>query len=218
LSSVQRTLEELGVHVAFVDFESDEIEAASLFETRAAPVVLLNARVPRIKQILSRRAVLAHELCHLLHDGGERDLTVVSRETDQSPQEQRANGFAPSFLAPGKFLRDEPRIVAFNGRPREVVLWLARTWGLSFAGAVWHAKNTHLIEGTVAEELYRNEHATTIDPSPFETETDRATPSRLEMEAEPSPLASGLFSSLALAALERGLISRGRALELLTFE
>ncbi|HEX3728514.1 MAG TPA: ImmA/IrrE family metallo-endopeptidase, partial [Opitutaceae bacterium] len=137
LLSVQAFLESKGVHVAFVPFESKQVEAASLYEDRACPVVLLNADSSRVRNRLSRRAILAHELCHLLHDGGKRDLlTIVSREDEQGEAvEQRANGFAPSFLAPAGW----SKLKATD--PVEIALELGETWGLSFGGAVWHAKN-----------------------------------------------------------------------------
>ena len=86
---------------------------------------------------LSRRAALAHELCHLLHDGGHRELTMVSRLDEQRQRgEQRANGFAPSFLAPKAWAS---KVDASD--PEKIALELGERWGLSFGGAVWHAKN-----------------------------------------------------------------------------
>src|SRR5207249_5663828 len=79
LDSVQRTLEDLGVHVALVSFDAHGLEAASLLEPGSAPVILLNKDSTRVRYPLSRRAILAHELCHLLHDGGERELAIISR-------------------------------------------------------------------------------------------------------------------------------------------
>src|SRR5208337_1305216 len=96
----------------------------------------------RVKYPLSRRAILAHEMCHLLYDGGERDLTIVSREEglDASGTERRANGFAPNFLAPKDWVRS-------NGKnAKAIVTELAEQWGLSLEGAAWHAKNLGLIQ------------------------------------------------------------------------
>ncbi len=135
--------------MALVHFESNQIEAASLYEDGACPVVLLNDACARVVNRLSRRAILAHELCHLLHDGGKRDLlTIVSRHDEQGELvEQRANGFAPNFLAP------EGWVSVKATDPIEIALELGQTWGLSFGGAVWHAKNLRLITPAVAETI-----------------------------------------------------------------
>jgi Zn-dependent peptidase ImmA (M78 family)/transcriptional regulator with XRE-family HTH domain len=140
LQHLQWFLEAHGVHVAYVRFVSTTIEAASLFERGAVPVILLNLQVSRIQKPLARRAIMAHELCHLLHDGGERELTMISREGDRTGVEARANGFAPNFLAPREWIGTP------SGSPRDRVREIAATWGLSFEGAAWHAKNLALIE------------------------------------------------------------------------
>lgn len=209
IESIQRELEAAVIHVAFVTFEASGIEAASLFESGSVPVVLLNKSAPRVRYPLSRRAILAHELCHLLHDGGERDLlTVVSRNTDDSPVEQRANGFAPSFIAPGPSVR--PR----RGEKLAVVVDLATTWGLSFEGAVWHASNLDHISSSTAKKLLRGRKPTIR--SNFEPDIPRTPPGQFDIESEPSDLANGLFSEIAIMALAEGLVSRGRATELLS--
>lgn len=213
LESVQQLLEEAGVHIALVDFESREIEAASLFEPDAAPVILLNAKADRIHYSLARRAILAHELCHLLHDGGQRNLlTQVSKESDSSPTEQRANGFAPSFLAPRKWVSRNP-----SGEHLGVVLKLAEDWGLSFEGAAWHAKNLKLMPAGVTETFQRMPDKPRIN-TPVEPDLARTSPGLYDIDFEPSPLTRGLLAELALRAAARGLITRPRAAEILVFQ
>jgi Zn-dependent peptidase ImmA (M78 family) len=210
LESIQKFLEDAGVHVAFVAFESSHIEAASLFEPQASPVILLNTSVLRNRHALSRRAILAHELCHLLHDGGQRHLlTQISWENDSSPTEQRANGFAPSFLAPRKWVRVRAE------EPQALVEELASLWGLSFEGAAWHAKNLKLISPETAEELGRMPDKPRIQAR-VEPDLLRTAPERVGIEVEPSPLAAGLLSELALRACSEGVIDRQRAAEILS--
>ncbi len=209
LASVQARMESAGVHVARVRFESPEVEAASVSEPGSMPLVLLNSRAGRVRQRLSRRAILSHELCHLLHDGGERDLTVVSRDRDDSPTEQRANGFAPSFLAPPEWVEVQAT------EPRQVARELAETWGLTFTGAVWHAKNLKLIDAETADELQRRPHPN-VTVGGFEEDLPRTPPAKAGLEVEATALTSGLLSDLALGACGDGLISRGRAREILT--
>ncbi|MCU0681494.1 MAG: ImmA/IrrE family metallo-endopeptidase [Polyangiaceae bacterium] len=207
IASMARVFEQLGVHVARVTFQTPDIFAASLYEPGAAPVVLLNQAAPRVRAKLSRRAVLAHELCHLLHDGGETDLlTLVSRGNDQSPHEQRANAFAPGFVVPGGWL--EPHTTDARALAYEV----ASRWGLSFEGAAWHLKNAGKLSNAEAEEMSRNHEQ--ISDDDFELESTRL-PSDKCGVAAPAPLASGLLSDLAVLAYEHELISKGRTAEIL---
>jgi Zn-dependent peptidase ImmA (M78 family) len=212
LDSIQKLLEKVGVHVAFVAFESSHIEAASLFEPQAAPVILLNTSVTRNRYALSRRAILAHELCHLLFDGGQRHLlTQISWENDASPTEQRANGFAPSFLAPKKWVRVHAK------EPLEIVQELAERWGLSFEGAAWHAKNLRFITPDAAEHLWRISDRPRIQTQ-VEPDLVRTSPEQFGIDVEITPLANGLLSELALRACAEGAIDRQRAAEILSLQ
>jgi Zn-dependent peptidase ImmA (M78 family)/transcriptional regulator with XRE-family HTH domain len=206
IPSVQSLLEEQGVHIALVRLDA-QVEAASIFELGATPVILLNRSIERVRMPLSRRAILAHELCHLLHDGGSRDiLTAVSRQEDQSQHERRANGFAPSFIAP----RDWLQVTAT--RQREIVLQIASTWGFSFEGAVWHAKNSGYLTPDAAANLA--EQFVTIE-SDFEADLPRTPPGMVGLHAEPSILTDGLLAETVLLAFQEGLVSKGRAEEIL---
>jgi len=210
IPSVQALLESLGVHVAAVDFLDLSIEAASIYELDAAPVVLVNRRTPRF-DYLPRRALLAHELCHILHDGGKRDLTTVTKEADNSPIEQRANGFAPSFLAPAQWV---DLTKTKKDSPESIVQCLAETWGLSFEGAAWHAKNINLLDPKKAEQL-ANIHKR-VRSSAFEEDIPRTPPEQFDIEQTPGPLASGLLAEIATIACAEGLISRARAAEIMS--
>ncbi len=213
LQSVQGSLEEVGAHVAFVHFETREIEAASLLEPGSSPVILLNKSSSRVKYPLSRRAILAHELCHLLYDGGKRNLTIVSREEgpDTSGIERRANGFAPNFLAPGDW-------VSFHRKSAKgIVIELAEHWGLSLEGAAWHAKNLGLIDPSKVEQ-FRQEASRPGFETHFEPDLPRTPPDLVGIEAEPTDLVRGHLSELAIIAAEEGAISKGRAAEILALQ
>jgi Zn-dependent peptidase ImmA (M78 family)/transcriptional regulator with XRE-family HTH domain len=213
LKSVQASLEELGVHVAFVPFEASAIEAASLLEPGSGPVILLNKSSSRVRYALSRRAILAHELCHLLHDGGERDLAIVSREEglDTSGTERRANGFAPNFLAPNDW-------VSLNKASAEgVVTELAKRWGLSLEGAAWHAKNLGLVKESELEQLREAASKPSFE-TVFEHDLPRTPPGLVGIEVMPTPLVDGYLSELAILAAEEGVISKGRAAEILSLQ
>lgn len=213
LTSVQQCFEDLGVHVAFVHFEAQGIEAASLFEPGSSPVILLNKSSSRVKYPLSRRAILAHEMCHLLHDGGERDLTIVSREEglDASGTEKRANGFAPNFLAPKDWVRSSGK------NAKAIVTELAEKWGLSLEGAAWHAKNLGLIRESQVKQ-FRNDALKPGFESQFERELPRTPPDLFGIEAEPTDLARGYLSELAIVAAEEGAVSKARAAEIISLK
>jgi Zn-dependent peptidase ImmA (M78 family) len=174
-------------------------------------VVLLNDCHSRITEPLPRRAVLAHELCHLLHDGGKRDLlAIVSRPEEDLSYEQRANGFAPSFIAPASAVQ------LAGEEPGVIVLQLAYQWGFSYEGAAWHAKNLELVTPEEADALVRSPK--TVAPQGFEDPIPRPSASRCGLEVSANPLTSGLISDRILSALANGLISRARAAEMLTLQ
>lgn len=223
--SLEAVLTDLGVHVAMIELTDSSLEAASLFEPEAVPVILLNRRSPRISSALSRRAAMGHELCHLLHDVGENDLTTQLswRSGDGHGQavEQRARAFAPAFLAP----RDEVQQYFRAGAGRRLrkseskVRRLAERWGLSISGAIWHAKNCDLISLRVADELRdESEDEPSVQPwsECFETERTGLFEAARRLEIEVAPLADGWIGLCTLEALDRGLISRGRAREILS--
>jgi len=211
MPAFQALLESWGVHVAFVQFESDDVIAASLCEPDAIPVILLNKRLGRIAYPLARRSVLAHELGHILHDAAPNNIVSVAsrRSHDDGAWEQRANGFAPGFLAPGAWVRLDA------SEPVEIVAELAGTWLLSWEGAAWHAKNLELITPRQAERLMqkapRGWVAPDVDEAPL-----RTPPDMFGVEIEPSDLVSGYASELVLQAVAEGEISRGRAAEILS--
>lgn len=210
LPSVQGFLEENGVHVAFVDFETADVVAASLAEPNALPVILLNRRHSRVKNVHGRRSVLAHELGHLLHDATTQNIvSVVSRRTQKwEPWEQRANGFAPNFLAPSSWVKVEA------GEPSAIVGDLATTWLLSWEGACWHAKNLRLITPSACKDLMSRPRGGVADVS---DETVPRTPlEMLGLDVDEGPLPSGLVSELVAAAVSEGEISEGRAMEILS--
>ncbi|MCB9610800.1 MAG: ImmA/IrrE family metallo-endopeptidase, partial [Polyangiaceae bacterium] len=200
LLSVQGLLESLGVHVTWAAFETPGITAVSMYEREALPVIVLNRASPRAGRPMSRRAALAHELCHLLHDGQAVDLlTMVSRYDARDPIEQRANGFAPSFLAPRTMLN------LTSQTPEALVRELAEGWGFTMEGAAWHAKNCGLIDGESAEALAGS--GTQIGRGAFEPH-----------EPQFLGMAGGLILSLVEEAVAKDVISEGRLREILSGE
>lgn len=218
LSSIQSVLEGLGVHVAYVPLQARARQAVSVARAGAMPVILLNVQHDRARLPLSRRAVLAHELGHLLHDSGELDLSPTERDPQPHAEarEQRANAFAPAFIAPPAHVRER---IAPHATPHDIVLQIAREWGFTLEGAVWHAKNIELIETGTAEELLADvawRSRSTRIPGNWEPALHRDDPRDHGLDVETGPLIGGLLQDLVLQALRIGAISAGRAGELLT--
>ena len=222
----EAALMRLGVHVARVDFDAQGVEGASLWEPAAMPVILLNRRAPRNGYTPARRAILAHELCHLLHDGGEDE--VAARVTSAEGQgnyheavEQRARAFAPAFLAPRSQVRAWAAAACPGADPEPLVVQLASYWGLSYEGACWHAKNCELIPAALADELANKRTKHAISHEEFEASAaGGGLPLQMlnpELPEEPHPLMVGVAASLVLDALEASSISLGRARELLAW-
>jgi Zn-dependent peptidase ImmA (M78 family) len=219
---LERELMRLGVHIARVSFSAPEIEAASIWEAGAVPVILLNTSTTRAEYSLSRRAILAHEVSHLLHDGGQAE--IATRVTCamcnwQDAVEKRARAFAPAFLAPRKQVREWASTANLPTDPAHRVHVLASYWGLSFLGAVWHAKNCKLIESEIAQELAEMDIQPDLPMDRFETAPVR--PSSLaahpELGENLSPLMETFATKVVIEALENSAISLGRAKELLSW-
>jgi len=224
--NLEALLRSCQVHVARVEFSSRNLDAASLWERASLPVILLNTRSSRSRSSLSRRALLAHELCHLLHDSGDRDLTTQLSWSEHAGNyedevEQRARAFAPAFLAP----RDEVRSWFRAGPGQRIhdsekkVEALARRWGFSLRGAVWHAKNCGIIQPRTADRLGRSVED---QGHSWADELETAAPDLKGLEPETlrdeiSPVAQGLLADLVADATRAGVISAGRGREIVTW-
>lgn len=213
---LQATLESLGLHIATLPFSHEDIDAASLMEDGAMPVILLNRDSPRVASTLPRRATMAHELCHLLHDAGEHDLeTRLSGQ--ESPfddvVERRARAFAPAFLAPPDEVRHWFRVGPGKHRrdARDKVLSLARRWGFSWKGAVFHAKNCGLIRPATERRLLSAAGVRQDWDEAFEQADNRRAMDGMEI----GTLCHGRLVELVRDAYETGAISHGRAREIL---
>lgn len=222
----------LGVCVAEVVFSIDAVEAASVWEPGMAPVMLVNSSAPRCRNPLARRAVLAHELCHLLHDAGENDLcTLVSWAEGEGNYtqavEQRARGFAPAFLAPPGAVRLwwDDRGTGSGTRGECIVAAMASHWGLSWEGSAYHAGNTLLISKTEARDIANSrpprseEEALTAASLAFRPKLPA--PTTMDIAGEPvdvTPLVGRFGLSVVSDSLDKGLITSARAREILTWQ
>ncbi len=103
---VEEHLEKLGV--AFTDIELDDAATAGLAvqPESGTPHIFVNRRNPRCEFPSGKRFILAHELCHLLHDRAHgRNLAMISGPWAPRDLEKRANAFAAALLMPPELLR-----------------------------------------------------------------------------------------------------------------
>ena len=220
---LQRLLEDLGVHVVYVSFTDSKIDAASIWPAGSMPMILLNTRSRRVKARLSRRAVLAHELCHLLHDA-TRKGDIVARATwgdsgagnYEDDLEIRARSFGPSFLAPRTYVNNwwKSQCDLEKSEPAAIRA-LARTWGLSFGGAAWYACSLRWLRKDEAMELASTR--TRIRNQKFEVSRQQAQPG-VEIggeHIEPAAIWDGVGLKMIAEAVETGVLSRAYALEIL---
>lgn len=227
IQNLESLLRTLGVHIARVDFSSENLDAASLWERDSLPIILLNDRSGRSRSSLSRRALLSQELCHLLHDSGKTDITTQLSWSENTGNyneeiEQRARAFAPAFLAPRAEVQHW--FTADAGQrihdPRDRVTSLARRWGFSLRGAVWHAKNCNLLSAEAAEEMSRSlqdeEHDWRLD---FETGGNDGEGIEFNVLGHDiSPVVRGFLADLVAEAATTGVITRGRGREIATWK
>ena len=225
---LEATFSDWQIHVATVRFSSPEIDAASIWEQEAVPIILLNEASSRIQYTPSRRATLAHELCHLLHDADSSEdvVTRVSwrREAEQYEDvvEKRARAFAPAFLAPRKATQSWFHLMPKDQQDNheQMVCELAHHWGLSVEGAIWHARNCELIGWDEALTLQKRKEQFTgaaplfaqEEPHSLHLETLAITPDEIP------GFVAGWGASLIANAFDKGVISEGRAKELLAWQ
>jgi Zn-dependent peptidase ImmA (M78 family) len=103
---VEEHLERFGV--TFADIELDDAATAGLAvqPAQGTPQIFVNRRMPRCKFPTGRRFILAHELCHLLHDRSHgSDLAMISGPWAPLDLEKRANAFAAELLMPSELLK-----------------------------------------------------------------------------------------------------------------
>lgn len=224
VADLEDRLGHVGVHVVAITLGSPNIDAACVWEPGALPMILLNQAAPSLAHPGARRSALAHELAHLLHDAGEGDLvTRISRSDARGSYseatEVRARAFAPAFLAPPAQVKAWNQTLRPSLNHRERIRRLAETWGLSYEGAAWHAKNVGIVPVHDAESQARSPRKPVVDLAAFEPGPTTTPPVMLhpELPEYAAPLWDGLATRIVVAAMEEGLISLGRARELLTW-
>ncbi|MBI5514047.1 MAG: ImmA/IrrE family metallo-endopeptidase [Deltaproteobacteria bacterium] len=195
----------------------EQVSALCLADASHGPAVVLN-RAGRNEDPLVRRFSLAHELCHVLFDRHELngiqdfDRYPTFRDLrDKPPVEQRADAFSAHLLAPTGAFRACWGASLEDDRGR--VAAMSRAFGLSYVAAWYHTITARCLPtGSApgsgefrcdARECFAAAERAVTDNSLFE---------------DVSLVRRGPLLQHTLRALEEGVITRSRALELLDLE
>lgn len=140
--------ENLGVALYARGVQPSTLDALAVWGQRHGPAILLNKDSKRVsgrhgdlRRTWAARVTLAHELCHLLLDGGHA-LSAVEVLNGRMPLEveRRAKAFAGEFLLPSRVAADtwmranSPR--SHDGL-RECLRQLSQRYGVTQSVAAW---------------------------------------------------------------------------------
>ncbi len=149
---VEEHLESLGV--TFEDIELDEATTAGLAvqPEQGAPHIFVNRRNPCCEFPSGKRFILAHELCHLLHDRAHgRNLAMISGPWAPRDLEKRANAFAAALLMPPELLKKG--LHSDDDLEFEGLLVLAKRLHVSTDALAHHLANCNLISEATRDVL-----------------------------------------------------------------
>jgi Zn-dependent peptidase ImmA (M78 family) len=150
---VEEHLERLGVGVADIELEDVGTAGLAVYPDQGAPRIFANTRNPRCQFPSGKRFLLAHELCHLLHDRAHgQNLAMISGPWAPKELEQRANAFAAALLMPPDLLKRD-----LYGRGDDLdfssLLALAKRLHVSPDALAHHLENCALITETTRDVL-----------------------------------------------------------------
>lgn len=163
-----------------------------------------------------RRATLAHEIGHLLHDpedrlekvrvdsydGNERDPEESFTYPSIDYVEQRANAFAVAFLAPNDAIRQQVG-VPIQG---EDVAMVMRTYGISLTSAQFHISNAWYKQYPMPD----SDDIPQTHPSDEQVAAENFSTDYFTLETTPIQR-RGRFAGLVAAGYDVGLISEQTA-------
>lgn len=234
IGEVARLAVACSAHGAAVEL-SGAISGLTLWQSGAAPLVVVNAVLPALRQ----RLAWAHELGHLAFDHGCGVLVSRARDREEL-REVRANAFAAALLMPESGVRElvgswgkgqptRPRAQVFDGEGAVSVegrlgggsqriqlhdaIALARHFGVPVEAALYRLRNLRLLEEPEFAALLEREREGAARRLGSVLWPEAAVASEVAEPAGTYGVDSRLFG-LALEAYRRELISQGRVIEL----
>lgn len=189
--------EQLGVMVVFRPLRSTALSGIHLFVAAIdQSIVMVNSLSPYTRQ----RFTLAHELGHSQFDK-ETIVETISFSATNNYSEKRANAFAGELLLPEAAVKEWKPGKPW-GEDCDDVAKLANAFGVSFEATLWRISNAGF----------------NIDVEDFRKRTHEISEEYRTILKRPGTGVTHLpnkFTSLVERGLERSLVSRGRARELL---
>lgn len=144
---VLRILDVLGVEAAEVPLSDETIRGVAIAGPRRRPCVAWNPGCERNADEKGRRFTLAHELCHVLFDGGAgRGLALASGPWAPVDLEQRANAFAAMLLMPTDAVRSAIANLPVALNTPEAIGEIAGRFNTGFHATLWHLANLGFID------------------------------------------------------------------------
>jgi Zn-dependent peptidase ImmA (M78 family) len=146
----ERDLEEvllprLGIVLRELTLQDPRVEALCIAGGGYRPTIAINVAGKFSNTPWGRRMSLAHELCHLLHDGDAAGRTgIVSNPWAPPLIERRANAFAVMLLAPEEALRELLSTDARRWSRLDLDRAMERL-GIGATTLLWHLKNLRWI-------------------------------------------------------------------------
>ncbi len=149
---IEEHLERLGVVFGDIELQDAATAGLAVQPEPGAPHIFINRRNPRCEFPSGKRFMLAHELCHLLHDRAHgRNLALISGPWAPRELEQRANAFAAALLMPSELLKrglQDGSELDFDG-----LLALAKRLHVSTDALAHHLENCGLISEATRDLL-----------------------------------------------------------------
>lgn len=153
VENVTQVIEDAGVFVFAVDFETMAVDALSIIMPSEPPFIFVNTRFPGDRL----RFTLTHELGHLIMHAGNM----------RPDMETEADRFAAEFLVPEDEIR--PQLVAFT---LTKLLTLKRYWKVSMHALVYRAAELDVITSRTSQRWYQrlSQYRRTGEPAPIPPE------------------------------------------------
>lgn len=142
-----------GVHIIFLDFESDDVFGVSTIDKKYGSFIIVNDN----EQITLERKIFTifHEYAHLLlhHPLFERKSREVLSDTASKILDRMADYFAGCFLCPKEYLEDKNRLFAGNWS-FENCIKVKYELQISFVSLIMSLFNQKYISKTVKDQIF----------------------------------------------------------------
>jgi Zn-dependent peptidase ImmA (M78 family) len=221
IPSLRDLVENLGIELVGVTLREHRVAAFSLADAEHGPAIVINLGGANANPWI-RRFVVAHELCHVLHDElTHQQLVPVQLYDDDVPwdssevgPEPRANGFAAHLLSPDDAVR--ARLLATKGdKPllADQVRDLMEHFGINFKTARYRVRHVRWATEDEVRDLQR------IATRPARGDRWHAAEAIPDFEYFPCPSVPlerrGQLARLGTEAWKAGILDRRQTLEIL---